>query len=197
MYYSLQIILNQLTYWYNYIYNIILPFKIVNIKNKKSNWITYLLINLSYHIKNTIFNIKIEESTFIDFKNNKRNISTILKPTDINCLLEQIKKIELNSNNKYERIKLDNPPQIIIKSINFIDNNNNKNDITKMLKTFICSDFDVSIEDFIYFTNKNNTNNGKIVIAFFQNFIEQTIEYEYNQIKNNYITFFKNLCIIL
>jgi len=174
----------------NKLCNVVMPFKSVKIKNKKNNKIVLLLLNLSYCI-GYIFKYNINESTFIEFKNNKRNITTIINPTNTGDLFDQIKKMEINSNNKYDRFKIDNPPKIIIKSIKCGDI-----DITKILKTIVHGDNDISIEDLLYFSNNQNEISDELIkIKFFDSFVEKTLEYEYNDVKHCNITFLKNLCM--
>jgi len=183
---------HSLIYWTNWVYNIIMPFKTIKIKNKQTYWSTLFMINLSYWFGYTKFTYDINESTFIEFKNNKRNITTIIKPKNTIDLLDQVNKMEQNVNNKYNRFKIDNPPKIIVKSLKCGNIN-----IANMLKIIVCGDNNISIEDLLYFLNNQNEINDEIIkMHFFDYFTEQTLEYEYTNIKHHDISFFKNLCIV-
>jgi hypothetical protein len=174
-----------------------MPFKKVYVKNCDINQSYDLfLINMAYHTKNKIFNynFKEHETVFIEFKNNKRHILTIIKARNVIDLIRQINKISTNKNGKYDKNKIDNPPFLIIKSIKYV-NNNYEFDITKILKNIICYDHPISIDELLFFYGINlyRTYGAKCKIHYYKQFAEYHIEYDFNDIKLNDITFFKNI----
>ena len=174
-----------------------MPFKKIYVKNNndKQSYNLYL-INFIYHVTSSIYfcnyNFNKHDSVFIEFKNNKRHILTIIKPKNIYDLLQQIKNISTNQHGKYDRNKIDNPPFLVMKHIKYI-NDNYEFDMTKILKNIICCNYIISIEELLFFYDVCYTNNGKCKIHYFKQFVEHNIEYAFDDIKSNNITFFKNI----
>jgi len=185
---------DRIIYKFNNIRESFDPYKTVRIMNKDHDEILSN-VNMFHRFRNIDFikkklkNHDINSPTLVEFKNDKRNIVTIIKPTNISDLVDKIDKMSINDNNQYERIKIDSPPTIIIKKISYGDI-----DFSKILKTIVHPNGVITIEDFLYFFG-NNAEHKNIQIVFFSNFTEHTVEYDYDKVKCCDITKIINFCV--